>query len=110
MAPIDSIDSQRVLLHARLGKGGCMPSCSPTHPGSDRAESRDAVRPLVVVEDGTHAWNQLSAVCGVIGMPERRFYGQFRDCHWIGAGSTALGSNSVTGAFVVVPIAVPRVF
>ena len=70
VALIDSIDSQRVQLHDRLGKGGCTPELFADASGLLTALSRGIrFELLVVVEDGTRAWSQLSAVCGVIGMP-----------------------------------------
>lgn len=70
MALIESIDAQRVQLRDRLKQGGYTPVLFADVPELLTALGSGARFDLVVIaECGTAAWGQLSAVCGVIGMP-----------------------------------------
>lgn len=70
VALIDSVDVQRIQLSDRLERVGCMPelfaNASELLKSLGRGRRFDL---LLMVESGNLAWNQLSAVCAVIGMP-----------------------------------------
>lgn len=70
VALIESFDVQRIQLRDRLERAGCtlalFADVSDLLAMLSRGKRFDL---LLVVEGGSSAWRQLSAVCGVIGMP-----------------------------------------